>query len=91
MLRKQIGMALIFGLLIQGPAFAGGDQLELKDGTLIEGDLVVRNQQEVYFYNNERRMLRFENSQVKNIKRGPKVTFSEEARQGPPKPQPLER
>lgn len=47
-MKKFTFAALIFLFCFTATAYAEGDSVELKDGTFIEGDVIARNDYQVY-------------------------------------------
>ncbi len=70
MIKLIVGIFLAI-ILLAPAVFAGADKIKLKDGTILEGAIVARNDHQIYF-NNGKEVLHIDFSDIKSIAFGPK-------------------
>ena len=71
--RSLQAVLLTVFLLFSLPAFAGGDEIELKTGEVIRGDVVARNDSEIYLGVAGGKARKIKLSDIKSIYFGPKA------------------
>lgn len=88
----MIKLILVLGFLVLFPlaALAGGDEVELKDGSTLQGDIIAKNALQIYLSQNGE-VKRIDVSDIRRIKFGPGTVVSSIQQQPPanmPGPQP---
>ena len=68
--QKWICFLLLFLFTLLPFAFAGGDEIEMEDGSVLHGDIVTRNAAEIYLGTQDG-VKRVEMSKIKTIRFGP--------------------
>ena len=70
---------MTFMLVSPLPVFAGGDEIEMKDGSTLKGDIVARNAGQLYLSTKEKGVIRVDLSKIKEIHFGPVLQKNEKA------------
>ncbi len=76
----MIQWLLLFFLLFSGTAFAGGDEIQMKDGSSMKGDIIGQNPEQVYLSTKDKGVVRIKFSDITTINYGPNGPVN------PPKP-----
>jgi hypothetical protein len=68
---KLASFLLISVLIFPLSAFAGGDEIELKDGSILRGDVIARNAIQIYLSTKEKGVMKVDVSDIRVIRFGP--------------------
>ena len=77
MMRKLVLILLAAFMLVSPlPVFAGGDEIEMKDGSVLKGDIVARNAEQIYLSTKDKGVIRVDASEIHEIHFGPSLRTS---------------